>query len=541
MATPTIPTRSSLMQKKAELAKQAQMKMRVASAYTIAKTMLPKAPAPVQLKFAKNLLINSTPILASVLRQTSVNSYNTRLAAQFEDVNKTSLNDFLENPSVLSKEEAGLKAELNGDPKNAASKRSDVTQTKDKLFKDDGRKEPEGMEASKSEVGKIDGLNDDKKLKEAAAKKLKDAADQKLREAADQKLKEAAAKKACGKGCKGCAWCKKADAKKKAEGEKPAPFPPADAAAAPVEGDAAAAPVEDVPAEDAPVEDAPAEGEDAAEDAPEGDEPEGEGDDTEKFDAEIADLEDTIEDTKDDIEKIQDQIEAVVDAADGVEVGEAEVADGVSDLDQVLSEDGAVDGAADGEVPEIPAGEGEELDLASIFNNDTMNEKVSALSGETTAAADETGFLEHDDFFGPSDPSDLEVALDQEEALSDPASMFAAEGEGDPLAALFGKAAAADTDVVRPGAVEDYFETDLSGEDRDADSDHEDLLGAAIDSVKQPVRDDSRSKEEEPKLEEPKQAKKHIRSLHPQAPKQAAGGVKMSSRDIASALFLEDE
>lgn len=510
MATPSTPTRSSLLAKKAEQAKLRQAKMRVASAWTIAKTMLPKAPAPVQLKLAKSLLANSTPILSAVLRQTAVNSFNTKLAEKFEDVHKTSLNDHLENPSELTREENAVASELKGDPKSASAEKTAQdpgTGKQPENYKDDGRKEPEGMEASKSEVGKIDGLNDDKKLKEATSKK------------------------ACGADCKGCENCKsekKEAAAKKAEGEVPeAPVdaPPADAPAA--EGEAADAAVD----ADAAADDTAAAESDAAAEAGDA---KGEGDNDEKFDAEIADLQDTKEDLKDDIEQLEEKIDAIVDSADDVQVGESAVADDAAQLDEALSEDAK----ADADVQD--ATEGEELDLASIFDDDNMSDKVSSLSGEHTAA--EIDEFAGDDFFGPSDAADLEVALDQEESLGSPADLFAIEGDGDALAHLFSsKEASADADIVLPGELEDFFATDLRGDDRDAETDHEgDLLAVAIDSVKQPEQSFATKRDGETKLEEPKQAKV-MRKLNPQLGKSASSKKATTQRDVFEALFGEDE
>jgi hypothetical protein len=515
MATEKNPTRSSILERKAAQRAQAdkmRLKTRVASAWTLAKTMLPGAPAPVQMKFAKTLLANSTTILKEALKQTSVNAYSTKLAEKFESEHKVSLNEFLDDPSVLTKAENAVKTELKGEPKNAAEKKAQDEGTGEQPadYKNDGRTEPAGMDASKVEGSKT--LNEGLEADAAAVSKE-------------------ATKTAHGKDCKGCSECdKKAkEAKaKKAEGE----FPPAEGAPA------LEAPVE----EGAPVEgDVPAEGEVAAEEEAPAEEPASEeapaeeGEQTEQFDAEIADLQDTKDTLKDDIETLEEKIDAVVDAADTIEVGEEEIADDSNMLEEALGDDAV----ADGEVSD--AVEGEELDLASIFNDDVMGEKAAALSGETTEAADFDDFA-GEDFFGPSDAADLEVALDQEEIAGSPADMFATDGAGDPMAGLFNVTASEDSSVVLPGHLDDYFATDLSGDDRDSETDHNDLLSAAIDSVDQASFPEHRSQDQEPKLEEPKQAagKKHIQKLRPQAPKTAAAAPKLTGRSIAALLMGED-
>ena len=84
MATPTQAT-ASVNQKLADtkirreaIRKEAQQ--RVAAAWTIAKTMLPTAPAEVQKSAAATLLQNTTPVLNAMLRQTAKNSHYTKQA-----------------------------------------------------------------------------------------------------------------------------------------------------------------------------------------------------------------------------------------------------------------------------------------------------------------------------------------------------------------------------------------------------------------------------------------------------------------------------
>jgi hypothetical protein len=532
MSTPANKART-LSERTAAAKKQAavqQMKARVASAWTLAKTMLPNAPAPIQLKFAKSLLANSTRILKSALKQTAINAHYTHIAESFETEHKVSLNEYLDDPSVLTKEENGLKAELKADPKAAAAKKADDLATAKSFVQPDTyeegkRTEPAGMDADDVEGSKPLNVPVNEK-KEAAKAHVKGC----LCEPCKKKAKEAAAKIAHGADCKGCENCDKTATAKKAEGEGiPAEEP--GAADAPAEttadGDAPDTPAVDggVEGDVPPVDDAvPAE--DAA---PEPDPVE--------FDAEKEQLLDSVADLKDDIDKIEDAIDAVVEGEDdAVAVGDDALAED-ADLEAVLGDEENVD--ADLDATELD-GEGEELDLASIFSNDNFEDKVAALNGETIEA---DGDL--DDIFGPSDAADLELALDQEESLTSPADMFDLE-TSDPMAALFGKQGALDEEsIVEPGELEDFFGEQMD-DDRDWDTDHEgDILSAALDSVSQDDFNDPNRKQPT-KLQTPKEATKgkaaakpapkHIRALRPQ------GNLpKMSGKDIAALLFSEED
>jgi hypothetical protein len=203
-----------------------EARVRTVCAWTIAKTMLPKAPAEVQQHLASALLSASTKVLKAALRQTAINAHWSKFAETYESVHKKDLNDLMSPESELNKEKSAVTTEVKGDAKNAgkvADDRKDAGPQPDKY--EDGRKgsEPKEMDASKSEsrpadsVDKSEGSEKEQKSVSAAAKK------------ADSKCAE------CGKvGCKEHVVSKKAD-----------------------EGDAA--PVEAAPeAEEAPVEEAPA-------------------------------------------------------------------------------------------------------------------------------------------------------------------------------------------------------------------------------------------------------------------------------------------
>jgi hypothetical protein len=521
MSTPQNSVHTLVERKAAakKAAQEQQMKARVAAAWTLAKTMLPDAPNPVQLKFAKNLLANSTRILKSALRQTAINAHYTRIAEAFESEHRISLNEYLDDPSVLSKEEAGLKAELKSDPKNAAKKKADDAATaksfeQPETYDEGKRTEPDGMDADEV-VG---------------SKPLNVPVNEK---------KEAAKKKAHGKDCKGCEDCdkeKKAAAAKKADDEEPgAEDAPAETTAdgdAPTEAGVDGGTEGDMGAEDAPADDAVAD--DTEADATADDTEEAASEDAVEFDEEKEKLQDGVEDLKDDIEQIEEAIDKIVESEDtAIEVGE-DVAEDDAALEDALADDAV----ADAEVED--AVDGEELDLASIFSDDNFEDKVASLSGETVDAADE-----FDDIFGPSDAAELELALDQEEGLSSAADMFDVP-DGDPMSVLFGKQAA-EEGVVLPGELEDFF-NEAKSDDRDWATDHEDLLGDAVESVDQDDFDDPNRKQptkletaKEAKKQPTKSASKPVRSLRPQQPKAANTFGRMGSKDIAALLFGEDE
>jgi len=89
--------------------------IRVAAAWTIAKTMLPQAPASVQESFATTLLANSSKVLTAALRQTAVNAHYTKLAEKLSEVHKVELNDLLEDESTVNKLKKEVDKELKTD------------------------------------------------------------------------------------------------------------------------------------------------------------------------------------------------------------------------------------------------------------------------------------------------------------------------------------------------------------------------------------------------------------------------------------------
>ena len=234
---------ASQKSKREAIKKEAQS--RVASAWTIAKTMLPTAPAPIQKAFASSLLANPTKVLTAALRQTAVNAHYTKFAEEFKKVHKVELNDLMEDPSVLSKEKSAVESEIKGEAKAAATKKADDRKENGVQPEkyDDGRKgsEPAEIDAGKAADREADTVNKS--------------------EGGSNQIKEAAAKKAgcaeCAKMGGTCAGCKQAASKKADEPMTEAPLPemPAgemapDAPAAEGEVPAAPAAEEVVPGEE---------------------------------------------------------------------------------------------------------------------------------------------------------------------------------------------------------------------------------------------------------------------------------------------------
>jgi hypothetical protein len=496
----TTTTNSSLKEKLAEAkskreAIQKEAKTRVASAWAIAKTMLPTAPAPIQKAFAASLLEgNSTKVLTAALRQTAVNAHNTKLAETFKEVHK--MNGLPEDPSVLNTEKKAVESEIKGDAKSAGKVADDRKESGPQPASyDDGRdgSEPKELDASKAAERPDAGKNP------GQTQNLSDG-------------KNAGAKKACvGKDCSGCKnedckGDKKASAKK-ADGE----FPPAPEGEAPVE--------EPAPAEEAPADFPPAVPEDA----------EGEA-------AEIL-TDEKKEVLGEKIDEIQTAIHGLESELALEEKEEFDPAELTGDEELVdLPEEEGVEGLEDleGEFPE--EGEGEELDFSKVFDTDAMDEKVSSLANE----GDDKQAGEEDDFFAPSAASSLEASLD-DDGMSDMHNMFSMQGaDGDPLASLIaGLKSAADVDGhdILPsstGEAANHFEQDEVGDDdRDNETDHTgDLWADAIQDITPEPQGAKRTKQDSTnELELPKTATlKKIRT--------ASGSDKAPRKvDVGDVLF----
>src|SRR5271156_133698 len=267
----TTPAKASVTEKLAEVKSKREgirreAQQRVAAAWTIAKTMLPTAPAEVQKSAASNLLQNSTKVLNAMLRQTAKNAHYSKLAETFKQVHKVELNDALEDPSVLSSLKKEVASELSGDAKNATAKKADDRKDAGPQTEtyNDGRgagggkhTEPKAMDAGSSAsqteasgrpedtVNKSEG--DAKAASKAAAapKTAKCECEGECKCASKEAAVAVTAKKH-EKGCK-CVTCKNkkdASATKKAD-EMPMDMPPAEEAA----GD----PMAEAPIEEAPV------------------------------------------------------------------------------------------------------------------------------------------------------------------------------------------------------------------------------------------------------------------------------------------------
>ena len=107
---------ASLKAKKASVVKN--NKVRVASAWTVAKTLLPTAPNAIQLKLASALIDLDSKILTNCVRQAAVNAYWSKFAEDAEAAG-TPLNQFVEEPSLLAKLKKEVESELKGEPKTA--------------------------------------------------------------------------------------------------------------------------------------------------------------------------------------------------------------------------------------------------------------------------------------------------------------------------------------------------------------------------------------------------------------------------------------
>src|SRR5271163_559984 len=263
MAQPTPASASGVKEKLAEVkskreAIKKEAQQRVAAAWTIAKTMLPSAPAEVQKAAAQNLLQNPTKVLNAMLRQTAKNAHYTKQAESFAAVHKTDIvafatkqaesfssvhkkeqNDLLEEPSVLASEKKSVESELKGEPKSAKTKKADDRKDagpQTAVF-DDGRCYPSKdttpaemhadsaksqTEADHRPMDTINKSEGDKAGKEASKKA--DFGDKKAPpfgkkdDEGKKDEKDASAKTACGADCKGCPECEKKAAEKCADG-----------------------------------------------------------------------------------------------------------------------------------------------------------------------------------------------------------------------------------------------------------------------------------------------------------------------------------
>src|SRR5208337_1894002 len=498
--------------KREAIKKEAQQ--RVAAAWTIAKTMLPSAPPEVQKKTAANLLLNDTPTLNAMLRQTAKNAHYSKVAETFKQVHKVEMNDLLEDPSILKSEKSSVESELKGEAKSAAAPkvaddREDAGPQTETY--NDGRgcgggkhSEPKEMDAGTSSsqteaanrpantINKSEGEGKGKEASKAAAPAAKDAGVKKD-EKKEEKKEKKEEKKAAEEKCADCAKladgekCAKCGATKTAQDPALLDAPPAEGAEAPIgdvppaEEGAIEPPAELPPAEEVPAEDSAA-------------------------------------------EVLSDEKKMVVEE----KIEEAQEA--ISALEKEILEESA---------------EGEELDYSQIFNEDEMEDKVSSLANE----GDEHTAGNGEEFFAPSAAESLEGNLDEPQMAS-MEDFFSLKGsDSDPLASLIAgevrtAAEVAGVEVIPSftGEAAKKFESDTAtGETRDNEADHEgDLFAEAIEQQTAEEGGFKRVKQDETNvLQEPKSAAKKetpvIKKLKP------ITASEKKPMDIASALLGNDE
>src|SRR5271156_4587444 len=513
----TTPAKASVTEKLAEVKSKREgirreAQQRVAAAWTIAKTMLPTAPAEVQKHAASNLLLNSTKVLNAMLRQTAKNAHYSKLAETFKNVHKTELNEFLTEGEDLQSLKKSVEAEVKGDAKSAgkvADDRKDAGPQTETY--NDGRgcgggkhTEPKAMDAGSSAseteasgrpentVNKSEGDGKAASAKAAAAPKTaeKDCECEGECKCASKEAAVAVTAKKHDKDCK-CVTCKNkkdASATKKAD-EMPMDMPPAEEAA----GD----PMAEAPIEEAPVDE-------LAPEAP-AEMPMDEGAEADTAGEVISDEKKMVVEEK--IEEAQEAIKA---------------------LEQEILQEGE-----------------EELDLSQVFNEEEMDEKVSALANE----GDEHTAGNGEEYFAPTSAESLEASLDEPQMAS-MEDFFSLQGsDSDPLAHLIAgdiKTAeqVAGHEVIPSftGELANKMESNTADTDnRDNESDHDgDLFAEAIEDQKPEDGGFKRVKQDETnEMEAPKSASKTkapvIKKLKPVV------ASEQKPFDIAQALFGNDE
>jgi hypothetical protein len=566
MANPTPAKASAVQEKLAEVKSQREnirreAQQRVAAAWTIAKTMLPTAPAEIQKAAAANLLSNPTNVLNAMLRQTAKNAHYAKeadkfakvqgiefgdfvkRAESFTSVHKKTMNDLMEEPSVLSSEKKSVESELKGDPKSASGKVADDRKDAGPQLAtfDDGRCYPSKdttpaemhadspksqTEADHRPMDTINKSEGDKAGKEASAKpKVACGKDCK---GCDECKKDASAKTACGADCKGCDKCEKKAAEKCADGDKCAGCDKcASAKIAAINAAVEAKKAQSKTAE--PMMDAPPmEGEAPMGDMPPA--PEGEmGDELAEPPAELP-AEDPMAEGDTAGEVLSDEKKMVVEE----KIEEAQEA--IKALEQEILQEGE-----------------EELDLSQVFNEDEMEEKVSALANE----GDEHTAGNGEEYFAPTSAESLEASLDEPQ-LASMEDFFSLQGsDSDPLAHLIAgeirtAAEVAGMEVVPSftGEAARHFESDTAtGENRDNENDHDqDLFAEAIEEQTPEDGGFKRVKQDETNvLQSPKSAKKASAAAPAKEKAPVISKLKKVTAseqkpvDIASALLGNDE
>lgn len=507
MANPTT-AKASVQEKLADVkskreAIRREAQQRVAAAWTIAKTMLPTAPAEVQKSAAANLLQNSTRVLNAMLRQTAKNAHYSKIAEQFKQVHKVELNDLLEDPSVLNAEKKAVESELKGDAKNAAvDKKAD--DRKDAGPQEGTYNDGRGCGGGKHTEPKAMDAGSSASQTEAAGR----PEDTVNKSEGDSKAasKAAAAPKKAKCECEGECKCASKEAAAPVAEKKADEMPPMmDAPAAEAPADALAeAPIEEAPAEE--LGEAPAEM------------PIDEGAEADSQGEVLSDEKKMVVEEK--IEEAQEAIKAL----------EAEI---------------------------LQEGE-EELDLAQVFNEEDMEDKVSSLANE----GDEHTAGNGEEFFAPSAAESLEASLDGDGMnVASMEDFFSLQGsDSDPLRALIAgeirtAAEVAGIEVLPSSTGEaakamESNSTDADG--RDNENDHDgDLFAEAIEDQTPEDGGFKRVKQDETNvLQAPKSAAKPKAASAAAPAKEKAPVIKKLKNvtaseqpkfDIASALLGDDE
>jgi hypothetical protein len=502
---------AAIKSKRAEaINKEAQT--RVASAWTVAKTLLPTAPTTIHQKLAESLLANTTKALKAICRQTAINATFQKTCEAIASVTKTTMNDLMENPSILVSEESAVKSEMKGQPKDAAGNQNSVYE----LMTGDGsasgfvgtlsqcadylenRADNEGYSWNETSRGVISGqaISKDgqsmvyspdthkwrpsritesetgRRLIESSSKKADDRKDAGPVPAAypEPTRKEPAEIDAGKAGNR-----EKYTVDKSMNDQKVTPKEAARTKRATncdtcgedhLEGECKmaskktkkAGPEDMAPPAAGPT--APPVEEDYDMPLPPMSEEDGEGEDHEGESEEVVGDEEKLEV----VEQIDDVIQDIEHIKDEIEENS------------------------------------EELNLESIFDNDKLEDKEASLAnnGNVTAGEDDNDFL-------PSSARNMEAGM-EESPIGDMFDLTASDA--DPMARLLGSTKYAEVEasmskVVKPGDIAQTFKTDAVGKDpRDNETDHEDsMLADILKSLDQDDYDTTRdqtSHQEEP-------------------------------------------
>jgi hypothetical protein len=538
------PGKSPLKERIADLRQTREQKIsreaqtRVASTWTVAKTMLPGAPVAQQMEFAKALLANTTLVIKAVLRQTAKNMAFQKVCEELSSIHKVEMNDLLEDPSVLTKATREVVSELKGEAKNAKPKKADDRKecgTLPEAYPEPKRSEPSEIDAGKAGDRPENTVNMSEGDKKASKKKAcgKDCKGCPECDKEKKDEKKASVKKACSKKCTGktnCAGCKLAaieakiaDARKKFAEDAPPPPPPPPAP----EGEDTAPEGEDMPPADdeAPFDDMPADDEAPADDA--------EGEEVET-DSKKIELNEKIQTIQQDIAELAEAIN---------EEGNEELdLTGLNDEDADAMPEDLEEGHEEGLGEEGHEEDGQELDLNSIFNDDNFDEKVSALANEDD---DDMHHEAAEDFFAPTSAAEMEEGLEDDGYHTAGVDMFDMQGaSADPMAFLTAstKYSYNDTEtVVEPGKLLDAFGTDAVGkDDRDFETDHEstplaDILNSLdMDDYDSGKRDTTSNQKAPSNKEAGRKKAGMITKIKVQAPAPV-------TRNFASLLFNDDD